>query len=76
MLKMIVAGAGALCLCGCVTTQEQIMAQDDATCRSWGVQPGSSPYVECRVLLSQQHAMQDAQRRDALAAAGLILLSR
>jgi hypothetical protein len=40
---------------GCATA-EQINAQHDATCRSWGTVPGSETYVQCRALLSQQQA--------------------
>jgi hypothetical protein len=39
---------------------------DDAHCRSYGVQPGSNAYVQCRMNLDNQHA-QDFMQRRALA---------
>jgi hypothetical protein len=47
---------------GCATA-EQINAQHDATCRSWGTAPGSESYVQCRALLHQQQANEDQARR-------------
>lgn len=38
----------ALLLAGCASRQE-IAADDDATCQSYGAQPGSNAYVECRM---------------------------
>jgi len=75
MLKIIAIGALAFGLTGCLTT-EQIAARDDTTCRSWGVAPGTSTYVECRALLSQQQAMADMQRRNNAAVLSGVLLSR
>jgi hypothetical protein len=42
---------------GCAT-QQQITATDDSVCRSYGAQPGSEAYVQCRMMKDQQH--QDA----------------
>jgi len=46
-------------------------ASDDAQCRSYGVQPGSSAYVQCRMNLDNQHAA-DFQQRRAIAAQWLL----
>lgn len=42
----------ALLLAGCQTTEDRVAA-DDATCRSYGVAPGSTPYVQCRMNLDR-----------------------
>jgi hypothetical protein len=47
------------------------LASDDAQCRSYGVQPGSPPYVQCRMNLNNLRAQDDQQRR-ALATQYLI----
>lgn len=39
---------------------------DDAQCQSYGVKPGSIPYVQCRINLDNQHAA-DLQQKRALA---------
>jgi hypothetical protein len=54
-LGVLVALASAL-LCGCSNgpTPEQFAADDDAVCRSYGIQPGSQLYVECRKSKEQQ----------------------
>ncbi len=41
-------------LAGCMTAEErahQLAAQDDGKCRSYGAQPGSVAYVQCRAQL-------------------------
>lgn len=53
-----------LALAGCQTVQEQI-AQDDARCRSYGVQPGSEHYVACRANLDRGRADVKASERFA-----------
>jgi hypothetical protein len=73
----------ALLLVGCTdpATEQAAAAQaranaqtaDDAQCRSYGVQPGSPGYVQCRMNLDNAR-MQDLQQRRALAAE--ILLNR
>jgi hypothetical protein len=46
-----------LLLVGCQTTEERLAA-DDKQCQTYGVQPGSPGYVQCRLQLDQQHANQ------------------
>lgn len=52
-----------LLLAGCQTAQqaatEQQIALDDAKCRSYGVEPGSKPYIDCRMNLEQSRAVQN-----------------
>lgn len=38
-------------------------ASDDAQCRSYGAEPGSPGYVQCRMNLDNQHAQDLRQRR-------------
>lgn len=45
----------ALLLAGCQTTEDRI-AQDDRQCQSYGVQPGSPGYVQCRANLDTNRA--------------------
>lgn len=42
-------------LAGCASPADR-MAADDRQCQSYGVAPGSPPYVDCRLRLDQQHA--------------------
>ncbi len=45
-------------------TVEQLAASDDAQCRSYGAQPGTDTYVQCRMSINQQRQ----QARTAMAA--------
>jgi hypothetical protein len=60
-----------LLLAGCATA-EQRAAKDDATCKSYGAQPGTDAYVQCRMV---QQARRDAKpdAGDAMMAAGRAL---
>jgi outer membrane biogenesis lipoprotein LolB len=49
------------------------MANDDGQCRSYGTQPGTPAYVQCRMNLDNQHANMEMQRRAIL---GDYILSR
>jgi hypothetical protein len=61
----------AVPLCGCADyfsrqsaqLQAAAIEEDDAKCRSYGVQPGTPPYVQCRMNLENG--------RDAIAAAAV-----
>lgn len=48
----------SLAVSGCVTA-EQRMAADDAKCRSYGVAPGTPPYVQCRMLQDQNRTAKE-----------------
>jgi hypothetical protein len=64
---LIIVGLSLLCS-GCLTTQEQanaIAASDDAACQTYGAQPGSQAYFQCRMAKDQQRQA----NRTALAAA-------
>jgi hypothetical protein len=58
----------ALALAGCESQTElnqraaALEAQQDSTCRSWGAQPGTEAYTNCRVQLAQM----EEQRRAAV----------
>ena len=48
----------ALALSGCVTASEyaaQVAAADDGDCRSYGADPGTQAYFQCRMTKSEQH---------------------
>jgi len=42
-------------------------AQDDAKCKSLGLQPGTPEYEKCRTKLADLHAQQETNDRAALA---------
>jgi entry exclusion lipoprotein TrbK len=42
-------------------------AQDDAKCKSFGLQPGTPEYEKCRTKLADMHAQQETNDRAALA---------
>jgi hypothetical protein len=62
-MRILVALTVAAMLCGCANSPEQIAAAQDEKCRSFGAQPGTQPYLNCRLQLEQQ-----AHERRALAA--------
>lgn len=55
-----------LVLCGCASQEEirakraaqeaKVSAQEDAKCRSYGVEPGSQEYFQCRMTFNQNRA--------------------
>jgi hypothetical protein len=62
--------------------RQAILAQDDQTCRSYGVQAGTDAYVACRMNIANSRAqleqvaeIADANRRAAALQASAILLS-
>ena len=49
---------GSLALGGCVTATKyaaQVAVADDGDCRSYGAEPGSPAYFQCRMTKSQSH---------------------
>jgi hypothetical protein len=93
MVKISVVVAVFMLLSGCAeyrarmaaqqaAAQAQIDAQDDATCRSYGAQPGSDTYVACRMnMANNRHAdavlenIQQQQRSEALMATGAAMMA-
>ena len=67
MKKLIFAVAvftSAFTLAGCFgPSREEILAEDDATCRSMGLKFGSPEFAQCRMLLLQQREANAAQAR-------------
>ena len=57
-------------LSGCATRAE-LAAVDDEKCRSFGAQPGSSAYMQCRMQLDTTRTTADATR----AVAGAIIMA-
>ena len=52
----------ALLLAGCQTTEDRLAA-DDHQCQSYGVQPGSPAYVQCRQNIDTNRANVKASER-------------
>src|SRR5690349_9076074 len=74
MWKLLQVFAAAALLTGCAEYEAQqraqaqaeanaIAANEDATCRSYGVEPGSPGYVQCRMNLQNQRAQVAANDR-------------
>lgn len=59
----IILLAGFLALAGCAS-REEIAEADSSDCASYGAQPGSQAYFQCRMMKDQQHNA-DAARRSA-----------
>ena len=55
-------GLISILLAGCQTTEDRLAA-DDATCKSYGVAPGSPGYIQCRTNLDQNRANVKASER-------------
>jgi hypothetical protein len=56
MLKSVLTASAVLLLTGCGAVQELAAlraARDDATCRSYGFQPGSEAFAQCRMAVDQ-----------------------
>ena len=73
LLLAIAAALASLTLGGCVTASEytaQVAAADDGDCRSYGAEPGSQAYFQCRMTKSQSHeyvaAVQRQQANDQM----------
>jgi hypothetical protein len=53
MRRLLFIGSVSALLSGCMSAQEQaaaINAGDDAACQSYGAQPGTQPYFQCRMM--------------------------
>jgi hypothetical protein len=59
MGKISIALISAALLSGCVTAQD-IAANDDDACQSYGAQPGSQAYFQCRMAKDQQRQANNA----------------
>lgn len=61
-----------LLLVSCTTDQEDLAAlraERDTTCRSWGAQPGTPEYFQCRKYLQERADYNDAAAAGAMAGA-------
>jgi hypothetical protein len=56
----------ALLLSGCVSVEER-RAQDDNQCQSYGAEPGSEAYVQCRMWAETEHRKSQEFNRSLLA---------
>jgi hypothetical protein len=66
-----------LMVSGCQSVADR-RSQDDAECRSWGAQPGTTVYAQCRAAQMQnrtQNAAIDQQHRASMGLIGAALLT-
>jgi hypothetical protein len=57
MFRVLFLAVAAVALAGCARAEsaaEAAFRADDATCKSYGVEPGTDAYVECRLALDMQ----------------------
>ncbi len=66
-MRHLIALTAVLTLIAGCASQEQKAAQqsanEDAQCQSYGARPGTDPYIQYRVTLSQQRAQADQARK-------------
>ncbi|MEW6318149.1 MAG: hypothetical protein AB1670_17405 [Pseudomonadota bacterium] len=59
-MRILIAMGISLVLAGCANYQaqlaEQVASAADAQCRSYGAQPGSPAYIQCRMNIDNQRA--------------------
>src|SRR6476469_7831420 len=72
-MKFLLVLFASLCVVGCAQTREELSRADDADCASYGAQPGSQAYFQCRMMKDQQREAGRAAGQAAMAAA---ILSR
>lgn len=69
-LLRLVSCAGLFLAAGCQTMSPEALAlADDQKCQSAGAILGSGLYVECRLLLAEQHEAEAFDRRQKMAEA-------
>lgn len=68
-MRMLFVAAAALALAGCGPSRQQVAAMHDQECISYGAQPGSQEYFQCRMLKGQQASNEDMVRRQIAAQA-------
>lgn len=56
----------ALLLSGCVSVEER-RAMDDSQCQSYGAEPGTEAYVQCRMWAETEHRKREEFNRSLLA---------
>lgn len=71
-IKAIAAVTLALSLSGCFASREQVAKQDADECISYGAQPGSQAYFQCRMAKDEQRTQIAADRRNAVLNAPMI----
>jgi outer membrane biogenesis lipoprotein LolB len=73
MMRIVLVVVALTALAGCADQAQQrqqaqaqaaaIAANEDTQCRSYGAQPGSPAYIQCRMNFSNQRAQVDANDR-------------
>jgi hypothetical protein len=57
MFRLGLAFALATLLSGCMTSEDRaaaVVAADDDECRAYGAQPWTSPYIQCRMAITER----------------------
>jgi hypothetical protein len=65
MKRLLALMAVATALGGCVSDSEYFAQADDGDCRSYGAHPGSQAYFQCRMIKSEQHSLETAEKNRA-----------
>jgi hypothetical protein len=70
MFRVVFLAAAAVALAGCARSEsaaEAAFRADDAKCKSYGLEPGTDVYVDCRLAMDMQkvNAEVEAARRRA-----------
>lgn len=65
----LISGAG---MSGCVTTAEM----DDHDCQSYGANPGSPAYYQCRMIKDDQHQAAMQHLGDSMIVTGLAMMNQ
>src|SRR5712672_2863202 len=71
-MRFFAMAAFAALLSGCAATHAELAAVDDEKCRSYGAQPGTPAYAQCRMQLDTTRTMATAQLDAARTTAGAI----
>jgi hypothetical protein len=64
MFRMLFLAAAAVALAGCARAEsgaEAAFRADDAKCKSYGVEPGTDAYVDCRLALDMRKGNAEAE---------------
>jgi hypothetical protein len=64
MFRVLFLAAAAVALAGCArseSTAEAVFRADDAKCKSYGADPGSDAYVQCRLAIDLQKGDAEAE---------------
>jgi hypothetical protein len=64
MFRVLLVAATAVALGGCAKSESAAQAAfraDDAKCKSYGADPGTDAYVDCRLVIDMQKGTAEAE---------------